>query len=463
MSYGPPSVTGPSSSRPDSAAHPAAHPAAPVPGAEPVIELGDREPAVEAAPTPRLGRATGAALIMLLTLITVSAAAPRAPGVIEVGTIGGRVTAVALQPDTAVVASADAADGATTIQRYALDGDRAEPGWSTGVSGTVDEITIRDGANGRTVIAFSYSGAGLTALDGTTGAVLWSMTDMNVVQMFDDTVLLLPRPADGADDARPRMVSLRTGATTWTRGARFFTWQFDAGSTLGRQPRHLISVDEDGRVATYRLADFRLVVSADLGFELTHAELDYTRDFTTATVVDGVLYVARLTGGRTSLTAYPILTLRKAWETTGGPTGGPSDCRPYLCIADETSASVLDPADGRVLWTDTRWGYVYGTGSSTELVAVSRDALPESTLVDADTGRILHRLGPGTLLDGPATLFLRSNGIGGSAQVTTVAGGALRVLGDIGTVTTHRCRTAGDYLSCPSVGGPTRIWHLPPR
>jgi hypothetical protein len=464
MSFGTPSVTGPSSSRPGNDAWA---------DDDPVIELGDREPAVESAPPPQLTGSAQGALIVLLSLITLTAAAPRAPAMTEVGTLGGRnVTAVALQPGTAVVATADPGAGTTTVQRYALDDGRTEPGWSTPVPYGVDDLTVRDGAatgtnGGSTVVAFSYAGAGLTVLDGDTGTMLWTMANANVLQMFDDAVLLLPRSSDGADGTRLRMVSLRTGATRWTRDDEISTWQFDNSSTLGPPPRSLVTIGQDGRVATYDLADSRLVAGADLGFRLTHEELHYQRDFTTATVVDRVLYVARRTGGRTSLAAYPIDTLRKAWETTGGPVGGLNDCRPHLCIGDETSVSVLDPADGRVLWTDTRWSFVFSSApvDGTRLIASTKDPLPESVLLDAATGRALHHLGPGTLLDGSRTLFLRAEGIGSRAQVTTVepVSGALQVLGEIGPVTPHRCRSTGDYLTCPTVGGPTRVWHLPPR
>lgn len=89
---------------------------------------------------------------------------------------------------------------------------------------------------------------------------------------------------------------------------------------------------------------------------------------------------------------------------------------------------------------------------------------PESSLIDPATGQPLRRLGPGSPRGGKSLTFLRISGPDQSVQVLRVESGtaAVRVVGEIGAVTPYRCTTAGSYLACPTIAGPTtRVWHLP--
>jgi hypothetical protein len=221
-------------------------------------------------------------------------------------------------------------------------------------------------------------------------------------------------------------------------------------------------IGEDGRVATYSLADGSLIAEADLGFRLNAQERNYRRDFTETTVVDRVLYVARRISGRTSLAAYPVDTLRQRWRTTGGPVGAVTDCSPYLCVGDDLAVSALDAADGHPLWTDARWAYVYAESPGV-LLGSDKAGEPSTTIIDPATGRAGPTLGPGTALGGSPLLYLRADHDSRTVRALTVdrADGTLRVIGDVGLVTPYRCSVSGDYLACPTIGGPTRVWHLP--
>jgi hypothetical protein len=115
-----------------------------------------------------------------------------------------------------------------------------------------------------------------------------------------------------------------------------------------------------------------------------------------------------------------------------------------------------------VLWTDTHWAYVYAESPGFLLAADKADE-PTTTIVDPATGRAGRTLGPGTALGGSPLLYLRADHDGRVVRAITVdrTDGAMRVVGDVGVVTPYRCSMSGAYLACPTIGGPTRVWHLP--
>ncbi len=449
MPTGTPPATGPSWSRPG--------PVAPAP--EGLIDLGgDRDPVTEAAPGPRMGRRLKAALIVALTFVALSAAAPPERGITEVAALGrGSAAAIALSPAAAFVATFTSTTR-STVRRYALSGDRASEDWSVDLRQTVDWLQVDDAAD--VVLAFYHAGQGSTALDARTGDVLWSEQGADVIQIVDGRVLLLH--GDLGRPARLRMVNLRTGGAVWTRDFDPGTWQLDAGSGPAQQPRNLVAVGKDGRVDTYGLADGRLVASANLGFRLRPSERNFRRDFIKVSVVGQTLYVARRSAGRTSLAAYPVATLSLQWHIAGGPVGALNSCRPYLCVSDDIAVSALEPTTGRPLWTDPRWSFVQEELGGW-MVASDKSAEPQSSLIDPATGRPLRRLGPGSPRGGPSLTFLRISGRDQAVQVLSIepGTGAVRVVGEIGAVTPYRCTSAGSYLACPTIGGSTRVWHLP--
>jgi outer membrane protein assembly factor BamB len=444
MPTGATSVTGPSSSRPGPTLPDGA-----------VIELDVRHPpdAEDTAAPLRLGRRAKAALIALLSVLTLTAAAPPERGLIRMADLGDRsASAVALSPTAAYAATVDASAEISTVRRYALDGLGTAETWATELGGrVVDGMDVAHGAG--VLLASSYSGGGIDVLDARTGDALWSDRDARAMRILDDTVLLA---IPGEPDLL-RMVSLRTGATVWSRTFVTGSWDIDTRSA----PGSLVTVEQDGTASTYSLADGRLAARADLGFTPAQAERNFERDFTETAVVDGTLYVARRIGDRATLAAYPLATLELQWRRPG-PAGAVNECLPYICVGDDKSVSVVDRISGKPLWTDTRWSYVYGDAPGA-LLATDRSAEPVTTLVNPARGTPLRTLGEGAAVGGSPLIYVRTRQGERTAQVLAVSrdDGTVRVAGDIGPVTPYRCATAGAYLTCPTPGGPQRIWRLP--
>jgi outer membrane protein assembly factor BamB len=452
MPTGTPSVTGPSSSRPGDAAYPSTV----------VIDLGaDRDPAADAEPPLRIGRPVKAALLVLVMLLALTSAAAPGPGLTEVAALGETpAAAFALGTDAAFIASYGGGTATSTVRRYDLNGAGGTPDWAAGLAQNVDTVTVAEHAG--VVVVGSYSGQGVTALDADTGQILWNEPVSYVLDVIGDTVLLTVQNDDEASTLR--LATLRSGNTVWMRTSHDNTayWQLDVGVAPPRPATRIVMVQMDGHATTMNLADGRVLADTDLGFRLHVQEQNYAQDFTEVAVADGALYVGRRAAGRASLTSYALDTLTPLWHTTDGLAGGLTDCGTVMCVSDGTTLAAVDPATGRQLWTQARWQYGYALGSGA-LLASHSGSEQEATLLDPATGRALRELGPVAAIYGTSGLFLRTDSNARTVRVITVGphDGAVRLVGDVGAVTPYRCSAAGDYLGCPTVAGPTKIWRLP--
>ena len=218
MPTGTPSATGPSS-RPGYAAYPSSV----------MIDLGtDREPDADADPPLRIGRPVKAALLVLLSLFALTGAAAARPGLTEVASLGDTpAAAFALSTDAAFIAAYGDEVNTSIVRRYGLHRADGTPDWTTGLPQTVDNVTVAEKAG--VVLASSYSGQGVTALDANTGHVLWKEPVTYLVDLVDDTVLLTVQNDDGPSTLR--LARLRSGSTVWMRTTRDNTayWQLDVG------------------------------------------------------------------------------------------------------------------------------------------------------------------------------------------------------------------------------------------
>jgi outer membrane protein assembly factor BamB len=452
MPTGTPSATGPSSSRPGYAAYPSSV----------TIDLGtDREPDADADPPLRISRPVKAALLVLLSLFALTGAAAARPGLTEVASLGETpAAAFALSTDAAFIAAYGDGVNTSIVRRYGLHLADGTPDWTTGLPQTVDNVTVAERAG--VVLAGSYSGQGVTALDANTGHVLWKEPVTYLLDVVDDTVLLTVQDDDGPSTLR--LAELRSGSTVWTRTTRDNTayWQLDVGLAPPRPATRIVVVQMDGHATTLNLADGHVLADADLGFRLHMQEQNYAQDFTEVTVADGALYVGQRVDGRTSLTSFGLDTLTQIWRTTDGLPGGLTDCGTVICVSDGTTLAAIHPATGRQLWTQPRWQYGYALGSGA-LLASHSGSEQEATLLDPATGRPLRELGPVAAIYGRSGLFLRTDSDVPTVRLITVGpdDGAVRLIGDVGAVTPYRCSAAGDYVGCPTVAGPTKIWRLP--
>lgn len=452
MPTGTPSATGPSS-RPGEVAYPSS---------SVVIDLGtDREPDADADPPVRIGRPATAALLVLLSLLVLTSAAAPRPGLTEVASLGETpAAAFALSMDAAFIAAYGGGVNTSTLRRYDLHRADGTADWTTGLPQTVDSVAVAEQEG--VVLVGSYSGQGVTALDATTGRVLWKEPVAYLLDVVHDAVLLVVQDDDGPSTLR--LAKLRNGSTVWMRttGDNTAYWQLDAGLAPPRPATRIVLVQMDGHATTMNLADGHVLADADLGFRLHMQEQNYAQDFTEVAVADGALYVGQRVEGQASLTAFALDTLTQIWRTTDGLPGGLTDCGPVLCVSDGTTLAAIDPATGRQLWTQPRWQYGYALGSGA-LLASHSGSEQEATLLDPATGRPLLELGPVAAIYGTSGLFLRTEGDAHTVRVITVDphDGAVRLVGDVGAVTPYRCSAAGDYLGCPTVAGPTKIWRLP--
>jgi hypothetical protein len=401
-----------------------------------------------------------AAVVVVASLLTAGAVAP-APGPRLIGTLGDRpAVAVALGDDAAFVAT-DEAPGGSSIRRYGLAGDRSAVQWSAEL---LDEVTtLRQVASAGVVVAEldpTRSGSGTLVLDATTGRVLWRAAESDVVLLPGRSVLLIGRRADGHPE-RLRTVDLRSGTEGWRRAVRpDDALLFDPDPSTGDVTRTVVVVGTDGSAVVVGTADGSAVARRSLRLRLRPSDRDYRRDFAEVSVIGTRLYVARRHQGTAAIDAYDLADLAPAWSTRGDPVGRVTDCGGLLCVSDDRTVSTLDPQAATVRWATGRWLFLVPFGAGRLL---AYDTGQSSSVVDAATGGLVERLGPGVLVPGSPPTFVRQDSVGGRVAwvlAADPAGDRLRTVGALPDVDAYSCVRRHRLLACRGADGIARVWLL---
>ncbi|WP_212997483.1 outer membrane protein assembly factor BamB family protein [Winogradskya consettensis] len=441
-----------------------------MPDTVPLIDLDappPPEPPVARFPRPRL-RPVLVGGFLAAALLSLTASAPQRGELREVLAAGtDAAAAYKLSSDALFTATFGRNPSVEAgIHRYALSDGSQGAGtelWATTVPQLVQVLTLDD--TGTLLLARSASDPRITLLDAATGTILWRVTGANTSVVTTAAGKVLLRTELTQTTAELRLADGRTGTTIWRRSIDALSDPHDF-----RAAGRIVVLGLDGHVTTLRFADGSVLGEGDLGVR--------RKPDTTDVIVDAAgerVYVTE-TG---ALTAYRLPGLVLEWQARKIPYGAVTTCGPMLCVAGNNEVSGLDPADGSVRWTAPGWSGVSPLADGTVVLNRPTPVInagvgsgiddherrvvrpPEYAAIDARTGRVLRLLAE---VDWTAQgLQLRADlRIAGKTWVQLLdSDGVPHTVGSLDTARSYGCQVALPYLACPTVTGPTTVWHLP--
>ncbi|GAA0801942.1 outer membrane protein assembly factor BamB family protein [Spirilliplanes yamanashiensis] len=180
--------------------------------------------------------------------------------------------------------------------------------------------------------------------------------------------------------------------------------------------------------------------------------------------VAGVLVVVDEAGDATTVTGYPVGTLRPAWRARFGAGDSAVRCADVVCVPGPGGLAVLDPRTGARLWHDRRWQWPYPTTTGPLVVEDADESSRQAgarTLVDPHTGRVLAELTPDTVLvrGHPDARVVRDPARPVRSAVRRSGAAAPFAVLDAAVLTD--CHADGPHLVCPTVNGTLTVWRLP--
>ena len=278
--------------------------------------------------------------------------------------------------------------------------------------------------------------------------LLWRRPDRFVAASAADGIALL-----GAADAEIA-VDLATGRERWrvSRPANGDLAEAAPGAGVG-YPDWLVVRSDGGRLTTY---------DAHTGRKLAAV----SRPERAGVIMPiGSFLVVSADGG---YDAYRLPGLQRLWHTGVdlSQSWTQVDCGGLICTFRQPSGmTVLDPADGHVLWDSDRWAYAGSLGRY--LVAVSSTAEedePSLWVLDARTGKELGNFGPWQGLGlAPGGLIYGTREVRGRNQLfyglLDPADRSVDVLGRADRVS-NGCETGGGVMACRLVDASVAVWRL---
>jgi hypothetical protein len=336
-----------------------------------------------------------------------------------------------------------------TVSTYDLPQGRLLSRSTVEVSGGVTGVQEVAGAILLSYQVDSTGTWGAVALTAGTDDVRWRHSARLVgVSAADGLVLLQSADSELA-------VDLRTGVTRWSLPLPPDGFIVDAGLTDG-YPRWLVTVTYTGRLESRDAHTGRLLASVTLP----------RRPGWAGGLVWPVRDLVLVDTFGSGFDAYRLPGLDLAWRTTidVAQSWMQSDCGALICTFHrQWGMTVLDPADGRRLWTSAHWAYAEPAGRY--LLATAHegiDELPSAVVLDPRTGRLLgdfgswQALGPagggllyGVRLDGYRMLY---GTLDPATRQATVLGSGDRV--------SNGCQTTGAVLLCRLIDASIAVWPL---
>jgi putative pyrroloquinoline-quinone binding quinoprotein len=404
-------------------------------------------PAAAPVTSRRRRRVLRPAVLALLaaTMLALGGAAPVRAGLAPVLRLPAPVVTVRLAAGSLFVAHP------TGVRRYDLAGGKLR--WTRDLDQNVQDVQIASDAG--VVLAMSSHEPALTALDATTGEVLWrggSPIDTLVTARGG----VLTRTWAAGDRSRLQLTDARTGRPVWSR-------QLDPTAVVGPEellttgaPRIVVATPA-GSVTVLRFADGAVLARGDLAPDVAReVPPDEMTNVLTVSMLGERIYLSRNLYGLRTLTAHATTSLAELWQAVDQPAGAVTDCGPVLCMSDGLGITALDPDDGAVRWTLPVWQHAFRLDRR-HLVALGEPDAAQAVLLDAATGRELRALGR----SGPVgDLLVRTEG---NLALVSTAGrepGSLRTLGVLADVVWNRCESRDGYLACLTTNGDTAVWRV---
>ncbi|WP_433495339.1 PQQ-binding-like beta-propeller repeat protein [Micromonospora sp. CA-248089] len=415
-----------------------------------VIDLGELRDEAPPGPAPRpphaVGRPFRLLVVLLVALLTLTAAAPpRSP--VEWTLPGGLGSAVFASGDAVYVVRPDRGSAGGGREVVAYRGDRER--WRSPLpgSGTVVSVWEQDGrviVAGRSVDDTDWQ---TVTYDAVTGADVWRRPGI----AFAVGRVLLMQSAVSDTSTSIMEVDPADGRTVWTAqmtGALGFDFEPTGPVRMVLSPATGQTVVVDGRTGA------RLVAR-----DLHPVPRPGPRRLQ---IARGLLLEFR--DGDGAIEAYDLDTLRPRWTVARKLVGHVESCGALLCAVGLAGGmTALDPASGAVRWSVDRWAGVSAERGGRLLVGVPDTDLDAGLAVlDQQDGRLIADLSGWTLVPqhesgGP---LLATRPLGGGRQLLA----ELNLSGDPpstrGTFTGTGCTTGVTVLVCRRPGGDYMVRRL---
>jgi hypothetical protein len=277
--------------------------------------------------------------------------------------------------------------------------------------------------------------------------LLWRRPDRFVAASAADGVVLL-----AAADAEVA-VDAATGRERWRVARPANGYIAEVGPPVG-YPDWLVALADSGRLETYDAHTGRLLAAAPRSEP--EAGVLWTA---------GSYLIVSAGGG---YDAYRLPGLQRLWHTSAdlSQSWQQADCGAVICaFRQPTGIAVLDPADGRVLWSSGDFAYAEPLGRY--LVATASEAeadVPPLWVLDPRTGKKWGNFGPWQGLGlAPGGLIYGKLEVRGTNRIfyglLDPADRSVDVLGAADHVSSG-CETGGGVLACRLVDASVAVWPL---
>jgi hypothetical protein len=285
------------------------------------------------------------------------------------------------------------------------------------------------------------------AVDTVTGAELWRQRGEPSAATAE-SVLLVEWDFRGGGLRGLRVVRTGDGGTIWSWAPqrRVVHWAFSGQPTA---PTGLVTATATGQVEVRRFTDGAVTATGQVPWV---ASRDSDGAYTDLYAWDDTMFVARSVGGRVTVNAYALDTLRPRWVASSAAYTGMMNCGPLLCLGGGQDGLVgHDPRTGAARWRTEQWDNAQPLPDGRLLVQASDTG--QSGLADAGTGRLITDLGTRpTLLDADdgtvVTLTPTREPTGGTAVREIGPTGRDVLHGALHGVTHQGCQLADRRLAC---------------
>ncbi|WP_433368512.1 hypothetical protein ACQPZX_41695 [Actinoplanes sp. CA-142083] len=329
------------------------------------------------------------------------------------------------------------------ITTYRLPSVRVVSRTTVPVPGTV--VNVKQ-AGGVVIVGYQLDASGgqaTVAYPAGGGPLLWKQTARFVAVSPADGIALLS--GDNGDFA----VDLATGRERWRVGRPTQGFLAESGAGDG-YPDWLVSFS-DARLQTWDAHTGRQIAA-------TTVPSDH---------LDGMIWpvssLLLINAGARGFDGYRLPELRRLWHTPVDLTQSwmQTDCGTVICtFRQQRGMSVLDPADGHLLWDSGQWAYAEPLGPY--LLATADSAL---SVLDPQSGRVLGDFGAwqGLGLAGDTGLIWGQRAVPGTYQVfyglLDPADRSIEVLGRADRVS-GGCATSDGVMVCRLVDASVAVWRL---
>lgn len=414
------------------------------------------------APRPLL-----AVILAVLVLAGLTASGSPRPRLREVLAAGGTAAAAfELGRDTLYTAhyGVNNPNSESAVRRYDLLSGREA--WAVALPQGVQNLVIDDASG--VLMARSGADPRISFLDAATGRVLWTSNEVNTAAITIDRAGVL-FTTDRTEGPALRLADARTGRTIWTKavGERVY---FGPQLVPSGEPARIVLADAAGAVRVLDYSTGAELSRGSLGGPMRPARFPDIEGVLIGTVGDNRMVVRRKAGGRASMTAFSLVPFVRLWERTSGPTGLAEDCGEVWCVSSAVpgisalgdpsavGVSAVDPHTGAPLWTNRHLAFAFRFDAHTVLAGDEQET-PEVTLRDPRTGRLKQRLG--AVVQAGDLLLHPDTAAPGWTWVQTHDAGRVRPVGVVPVGAAYGCEQHDDYLACPTLNGPTKVWRIP--